>query len=616
MKKEFRIHWGRGLIITIILILVISIATLIFAYKITEREEKVCWETLHISTKDLSGDIQKRIEDDRELLRTMARVIADHDMINSSKVKMHLKEFEKKSVISRIGLLLPGDIVILADGSTVDTKGELSFKREAALGEHISDREKEIGGKKENILRNYVPVLLEGKTVAMLYGVVELEQMPDLLEPDVYDGKASVYVIDGRTGDFILDTWHKSLGNVYDLGTRKMKKGYTQKQLLEEIREGKTGHVVFVSKTVGEYLYFYFEPSGINQWSVALSVPESVAFASVEQTKKMLYVLTVFECLCFVLYFFWMFFDVRREAHDKQKRLEMVSFIYDVEKILFVAHRKNEYIKTALCRICKMATAKAAFFVIYEKETKNQTFVWSERDEAELLRLLEENQCYFGFCEKYDKNRQPDGIMMIPIQDVDGNLIGALGIADWKFKWKSTELLDSVAPSFTLLYNNIRNFNLIKAMGEKDVLTGLLNRNSFEKKRRRYAEHCTHSVACIYADVNGLHELNNNRGHEAGDRMLQFVARRIKDQFGEEDTYRIGGDEFVAFSVDEEENVIQEKMKRIDTALVKAGYHASIGIAWKETPVDMEVLIKQAEKQMYEEKRQWYQNQGKDRRER
>ena len=32
---------------------------------------------------------------------------------------------------------------------------------------------------------------------------------------------------------------------------------------------------------------------------------------------------------------------------------------------------------------------------------------------------------------------------------------------------------------------------------------------------------------CVYIDANGLHELNNERGHEAGDLMLRFVAESL-----------------------------------------------------------------------------------------
>lgn len=55
------------------------------------------------------------------------------------------------------------------------------------------------------------------------------------------------------------------------------------------------------------------------------------------------------------------------------------------------------------------------------------------------------------------------------------------------------------------------------------------------------------SAICVYIDANGLHELNNERGHEAGDLMLRFVAESLMEQFPKGSLYRVGGDEFVVF---------------------------------------------------------------------
>ena len=46
---------------------------------------------------------------------------------------------------------------------------------------------------------------------------------------------------------------------------------------------------------------------------------------------------------------------------------------------------------------------------------------------------------------------------------------------------------------------------------------------------------------CVYIDANGLHELNNERGHEAGDLMLRFVAESLMEQFPKGSLYRVGG---------------------------------------------------------------------------
>ena len=52
----------------------------------------------------------------------------------------------------------------------------------------------------------------------------------------------------------------------------------------------------------------------------------------------------------------------------------------------------------------------------------------------------------------------------------------------------------------------------------------------------------------MYADMIGLHEVNNHLGHKQGNRMLCEFADAARAFFGDDRLYRIGGDEFVIIS--------------------------------------------------------------------
>ena len=79
-------------------------------------------------------------------------------------------------------------------------------------------------------------------------------------------------------------------------------------------------------------------------------------------------------------------------------------------------------------------------------------------------------------------------------------------------------------------------------------------------------------------DVNGLHELNNTKGHDAGDVMLKIVAQEMTKIFGRKDTYRIGGDEFVAFVVDTDLRHVREMMQTLEQAVEAHGYLRGCGL--------------------------------------
>ena len=98
--------------------------------------------------------------------------------------------------------------------------------------------------------------------------------------------------------------------------------------------------------------------------------------------------------------------------------------------------------------------------------------------------------------------------------------------------------------------------------------------------------------------------------------MLQTMARAMQERFGNRDTYRIGGDEFVAFVKDEALDSIEGKLMELHTYLTEQGYHASIGICRQKMPIDMTYMIKQAEIHMYEEKNSYYEECGLDRKRR
>lgn len=152
-------------------------------------------------------------------------------------------------------------------------------------------------------------------------------------------------------------------------------------------------------------------------------------------------------------------------------------------------------------------------------------------------------------------------------------------------------------------------------LSETDMLTGLRNRNAYEQRLHNYTslENC--EIASVYVDVNGLHEINNTKGHGAGDQMLRYVGKTIQNEFGEMNSYRIGGDEFVALLTDESEDRIRVKIEQIREQVEKESYHIAVGCSVGNTSdKNISSLIAEAEKRMYEDKRLYYQNSGIDRR--
>lgn len=196
--------------------------------------------------------------------------------------------------------------------------------------------------------------------------------------------------------------------------------------------------------------------------------------------------------------------------------------------------------------------------------------------------------------------------MMSPVLDGSRDFLGVLCAVNLRRRWQDCAYLECVAGSFMMAMHNTELYRSIRVMGIMDALTGMKNRNCYEADLPGYAALKCETLHCIYIDANGLHELNNEQGHQAGDDMLRCVAAAVRAAFGEERSYRIGGDEFVAFSAaaaDEVERALSALRREVESR----GYHISVGAACRRGgDVALERLIAEAESAMYADKRAYY----------
>lgn len=113
-------------------------------------------------------------------------------------------------------------------------------------------------------------------------------------------------------------------------------------------------------------------------------------------------------------------------------------------------------------------------------------------------------------------------------------------------------------------------------------------------------------------DLNGLKEINDQKGHDAGDKFIVQTAQTLKSVFGKRHVYRFGGDEFIAVLPNITHPAFQ---KLLETAKSQLGDTASLGTTISGTKdTDFESLLKAADAEMYENKKQYYIVTGKERR--
>lgn len=653
--KNATAGWKAPLFVTAVLILVVIAGSFLLTESVSRSEEEQSFERLKEETSSLAEDVHDQMVDNCDQLEIIASLIARTDDLTSPEIRQTLASYSDIGTIDHLELLLPDNSFVTAHGDQVDASEQMSFAEVSVQGAHISSRETDVVAPDEYVVRNWVPVMRDGETVAMLCGVIVLGTMPDALAERPYGGNAAIYLIEASTGDFLVDTWHPGqTGNIWQLGTREMAPGYDSAQLQQDLTEGRSGYVVFKSASIGEQLYFCFQPCGVNDWQLALSVPESVVFSRVDAIRGTLNIFLVFETVCLVAYFFWVLHYVRRETGVKQRQLDTINYIYEIEKLLFGAHESRESLATALERISQMTSAEHVCLCLVEDGRPSAFFardrkgfhtfdpddllsgdsssrgvspsaLSDEQKAAARLASLFESGC--RTVEALDQGELaqllPSGMAVrtqslaaVPVEESDGALAGILVVRNARNVADELSLLQNVEPSFAMFCRNLRTYRTIKERGEVDAMTGMLNRNRFEADLPRWASRCEKSLACVYVDANGLHELNNEQGHQAGDSMLRAVARAIRETFGREGAYRIGGDEFVAIVSDVSSEEAEQHVRGLEAFLAEEGISVSTGMARQSVPVDIERLIGDAEGLMYQAKRAYYEQADHDRRRR
>ena len=550
---------------------------------VQKTAEQQCYDTLRKSTENLGKEIKNNIYSNQEQLEIIADVIASRGNADSEQTKHILKSYMTRGQISHLEVLLPDNRVITSDGNYADVSGILSYAEEVEKGEYVSPNSTvDISYGDKKVLKSAVPILQKGETIGILYGITEVNSLPLYYVADSYAENASIYLIDGDSGDFIMDTWHLSLGNIADWSKHKVK-GQKTSEIDTDIKSGKSGYLVGYSERVKENMYSYYTPVGINNWSVMLSIPESTVMKIARQIEHAMYGMAIITVAILVAYFVWL-------LALRKKDIERVEYMLEVEKSLFDAHKHTENIENTLGTVADYMKAETAFFTKVKNGIIDEVYCWSNKDDFDInaaenrpVKVVIPGFNGDGTSMKFGKKLYNlrdcglpydyyiDSYIVTSVYDVKKRFVGVLGVVNMDKVWKNADYIENVAGTFSLAVNNISSYKSLREMGIIDSLTGLLNRNCFEQTIENLDKNEYRNVACVYIDANGLHNINNRFGHEAGDNMLKAVAQALQSKFGSDKTYRIGGDEFVAFTFGDSEKQIEENIESIKNDIEKQG---------------------------------------------
>jgi diguanylate cyclase (GGDEF)-like protein len=188
---------------------------------------------------------------------------------------------------------------------------------------------------------------------------------------------------------------------------------------------------------------------------------------------------------------------------------------------------------------------------------------------------------------------------------------------------RSLEVLSVFCTQIATAIENRRLSAELEQLANTDPLTGLGNRKVFDTALARSRAHASSRprihFAVMVADLNGLKQVNDGYGHEAGDEMIRHVAEVLVACVRREDTVtRTGGDEFIIVCPSARPQTGEELAGRIESLLARSPLEfriagrtehfdvsVSIGTA-SSHEVPPEEVVATADARMYDAKERYY----------
>ncbi len=627
-----------GHILNVVLITLIVECFLCTILLVRQYAREDCSERIAETATQMSEMMRHALHENKNKLQVFSGILAANSSNPDDLLRTYMANFCKTQSFTAV-------CIHRADGSTVyygehpHNEIELpSYDVETKRLPYISEVYSQGDTAGEKCFYQAEAIVRDGKTVGVLYGYTSLDSLPEMISSTAYDGACRFYVVDGNTGDFLMDESHDRLGNIFSdvQGHQEIRDGYSMEEMRHRVRNGESGFLVFKSVETGEWYYTYYLPMGVNNWSMQVTIDEKTAFASYNEVSLTVIHVAAIVIALMVIHVLLLMVDSNRNRVRDQKLLHQSRYINEIQSHLMNAHNNPESLTRALKNIAQAMQGETALLLTLNKQTVNNAYYWPVADRRTLAGFVGRNivedfpMLYDLLAEGgsvYYDAKNPDirlsaqgiailketevrNVLIAPILDKHGALKGAISVANMPVRPQDASMLECITYDLFMAMMNVETHEVIKRMGAVDFLTNVKNRNSYESEAAGLAGLPGRNLWCMFIDVNGLRETNNTRGHKAGDLMLCSVADQVKRIFGTERTYRLGGDEFVAFDTDSSHHDFMHRKYAILEELAAMGYSASVGFAGVDKrpdgTFDLEKVVEDAETIMYQDKAAYY----------
>lgn len=635
MKKQFTQLMPT--LVVMVLILALTVATYNISLK---QEEEECFNRLENASETMVQSIKNRVNDDLNYLRLIGKDFSNEDHLPTyEEYKDRLSTFEDVSLFERVDLLMKNNtLYTMHDEVQQIYTNEFLVLNSAA--EYMDLVHTDTLTNKRSV-NYYVPILQNETVVAYLVGVLQCDTLDDQFYTKILNGKTHNLIIDTTDGQVVMDNQDMNIDNIASDTDFKILS--PKKNVLKQINSLKSGAVAFEKEGVKKYLIY--KPIKIYNWELLITVDEKDAFASVLTLKNNYMIRVICEILILLLYCGFYITKVRRiskKSNELNEDLNVSNTLIQCVRKLSNDLYKESTIDEILRIICEFYQAERCYVLDLDMDNKkvNGIFEYGKRhddihienmvrlclEHTDLINQFFENQksyyiedvtheipytspIYASFMQQ-----KIHSIIVVPFMD-HKQIKGVFAVDNPKQNYYQKDFLESLCFFIKTAMEREKEKTKLKNLSYVDSLTHAQNRNHFNEYIEQNRNKELHSLGVIYLDLNGLKEINDKMGHIAGDTLIISASYALQEIFLD-NSYRVGGDEFVVIEQDVSELLFFDQYAKLLKRMKELEISVATGCVWKETCPNLSETLQEADQKMYEDKKRYYSLAENDRRRR
>ncbi len=624
-------------LVVMVLILALTVAT----YNISLRqEEEECFNRLENASETMVQSIKNRVNDDLNYLRLIGKDFSNEDHLPTyEEYKDRLSTFEDVSLFERVDLLMKNNTLY-----TMYDEVQQIYTNEFLVLNSTSeymDRVHTDTLTNKRSVNYYVPIQQNETVIAYLVGVFQCDTMDDQFYTKILNGKTHNSIIDTTDGQVVMDNQDLNIDNI--ASDTDFKLLLPKKNVLKQIHSLKSG--AFASEKNGEKKYFVYKPVGVCNWELLVMVNEEDAFANVLTLKNNYMIMVICEILILLLYCGFYITKVRRiskKSNELNEDLNVSNTLIQCVRKLSNDLCKESTIDEILPIICEFYQAERCYVLDLDMDNKkvNGIFEYGKRHDdihienmvrlclghTDLINQFFENQksyyiedvtheipytspIYASFMQQ-----KIHSIIVVPFMD-HKQIKGVFAVDNPKQNYYQKDFLESLCFFIKTAMEREKEKTKLKNLSYVDSLTYAQNRNHFNEYLEQNRNKELHSLGVIYLDLNGLKEINDKMGHIAGDTLIISASYALQEIFLD-NSYRVGGDEFVVIEQDVSELLFFDQYAKLLKRMKELEISIATGCVWKETCPNLSETLQEADQKMYEDKKRYYSLAENDRRRR